>query len=57
MEFDAICNHRRSINFFNNTKKIPLELLEEMITLATKPPSSFNLHPWHLVTLTVPHTP
>ena len=52
MVSDTLFHHRRSINFFDDQKLVPLEVLEEMITLATQAPSSFNLQPWNLVILT-----
>lgn len=51
MEFKEIINTRRAVNFFDPDKKIPDELLKEMIEMAAKAPSSFNLQPWNLIIL------
>ena len=46
--FDLIYE-RRSINFFDNTRKIERQLLEKVIDLANTAPSSMNLQPWELI--------
>lgn len=40
---------RHSIKEFNQDITIPHEIMEEMIALATKAPSSLNLQPWRFV--------
>lgn len=40
---------RRSINFFDPSKRLPDELLHELLALANLAPSSFNLQPWRVV--------
>ncbi len=54
MEFKEIINSRRAVNFFDPDKKVPDELLKEMIEMAAKAPSSFNLQPWNLIVLKDP---
>lgn len=41
---DAI-NSRHSVKVFDETVKIPRAEMEEMLTLATRAPSSINLQP------------
>lgn len=45
MNFREISEKRRAINFFDPNKDVSEELLAEMIELAAKTPSSFNLQP------------
>ncbi len=54
MEFKDIINNRRAINFFDPEQKVPDELLKEVIEMAAKAPSSFNLQPWNLIVLKDP---
>ena len=54
MEFKEIINSRRAVNFFDPDKKVPAEILKEMIEMAAKAPSSFNLQPWNLIVLKDP---
>jgi nitroreductase len=49
MEFKDVINQRRSVNFFNPEKDVPDNLLQEMIAMAAKAPSSFNMQPWNLI--------
>jgi len=51
MNYKEIATKRRSINFFDPERDVPEELLTEMIELAAKAPSSFNLQPWNLMVL------
>ncbi|MGB7319061.1 MAG: nitroreductase [Planktotalea sp.] len=51
MDLDTAINERRSIRGFTD-KPIPKELLEEIIALANRAPSSMNTQPWHLHVLT-----
>ncbi len=51
MEFKDIINNRRSINFFDPDKDVPQELLKQVVEMAAKTPSSFNLQPWSLMVL------
>lgn len=51
MNFRQITETRRSINFFDPEKEVNEELVKEMIELAAKAPSSFNLQPWNLILL------
>ncbi len=47
--FRQIVEERRSIRKYDPNVKIPHEELEEMVTLATRAPSSTNLQPWKFV--------
>ena len=49
MKFQEVVNTRRAINFFDPDRNVSDELLGEIISLAAKTPSSFNLQPWNLV--------
>ena len=51
MNFRQISETRRAINFFDPEKEVKEELIKEMIELAAKAPSSFNLQPWNLILL------
>ncbi len=43
---------RRSINFFDASKKITEEKIRELIEIANLSPSSFNLQPWKVIVVT-----
>lgn len=45
---------RRSINFFDPSRKIPEAILRELIEVANLAPSSFNLQPWEVIVVTDP---
>ena len=51
MNFKQISETRRSINFFDTEKEVSEKLIKEVIELAAKAPSSFNLQPWNLILL------
>ena len=51
MNYKAITEKRRAINFFDPERDVSEELLGEMIDLAARAPSSFNLQPWNLMVL------
>lgn len=51
MNYKDITEKRRSINFFDPDRALPEEIIEQMIDLASKAPSSFNLQPWNLMVL------
>lgn len=51
MNFREISEKRRAINFFDPEKDVSEEVLAEVIELAAKTPSSFNLQPWNLMVL------
>ena len=51
MELEQAMQGRRSIRGFK-TDPVPRELLEEIITLANRAPSSMNTQPWHFHVLT-----
>ncbi len=51
MNFKEIATTRRSINFFDPDKDVSEQLLDEVIDIARKTPSSFNLQPWNLMVL------
>ena len=51
MELDQAMKERRSIRGFTDDP-VPQSLLEEIIELATRAPSSMNTQPWHLHVLT-----
>jgi nitroreductase len=51
MQLDQAMQERRSIRGFTDTP-VTRELLEEIIALANRAPSSMNTQPWHLHVLT-----
>jgi len=51
MNYKEITEKRRAINFFDPERDVSEELLDEVIDLAAKVPSSFNLQPWNLMVL------
>ncbi len=51
MNLDEAMKTRRSIRGFQD-KPVPRELIEEVIALANRAPSSMNTQPWHLHVLT-----
>jgi nitroreductase len=51
MEFKDIINKRRAVNFFDPDKDVSQKLLKQVVDMAAKTPSSFNLQPWNLVVL------
>jgi nitroreductase len=51
MELDQAIQERRSIRGFTN-EPVSRDLLEEVIALANRAPSSMNTQPWHLHVLT-----
>ncbi len=54
MNYDEITRQRRAVNFFDKNREVPQELLDQMIQLAARAPSSFNLQPWRLMVLKDP---
>lgn len=54
MDFKDVINSRRAVNFFDPAKDVPEALVREMIGMAAKTPSSFNLQPWSLMILRNP---
>ena len=46
MNYDEVINGRRSIRGYLD-KPVPKELIEEIIALAMRAPSSMNTQPWH----------
>jgi nitroreductase len=51
MDIDQAMQERRSVRGFKN-KPVSRKLLEEIIALANRAPSSMNTQPWHLHVLT-----
>lgn len=49
MDFKDVINKRRAINFFDPQKPVADELIKELVEMAAKVPSSFNLQPWSLM--------
>lgn len=48
-EMINLIKERRSITFFDPSKEVPLEILEEVVNLASTAPSSYNLQPWKII--------
>lgn len=51
MNYDDVVVGRRSIRAFQH-KPVPRSVIEEVVGLATRAPSSMNTQPWHLHVLT-----
>ena len=51
MKYEEVINGRRSARGFLD-KPVPQEVLEEVIELATRAPSSMNTQPWHFHVVT-----
>lgn len=51
MEFDSVIHSRRSARGFKKMP-VPRKVLEEVIELAVRAPSSMNTQPWHLYVVT-----
>jgi nitroreductase len=49
MDFKEVINKRRAVNFFDPEKPVSDALLSEVVEMAAKVPSSFNLQPWSLM--------
>ncbi len=54
MDFKDVVTKRRAVNFFDPEQSVPDELLRQMIEMASKAPSSFNLQPWSIMILKDP---
>ena len=54
MDFKELIEKRRAVNFFNPAKNVSEELIREIVEMAVKAPSSFNLQPWSLMILSDP---
>ncbi|MCS6955652.1 MAG: nitroreductase family protein [Candidatus Calescibacterium sp.] len=48
-ELVNLIKDRRSITFFDSSKEIPEQTLEELINLASTAPSGYNLQPWKII--------
>jgi nitroreductase len=51
MDFNHVINSRRSVNFFDTEKPVSDDIVRQVIEMASKTPSSFNLQPWSLIVL------
>jgi nitroreductase len=51
MDFRDVVYQRRTVNFFDTEKPVPDALLREIVNMAAKAPSSFNLQPWSIIIL------
>ena len=51
MEFDDVIMGRRSIRGYLD-KPVPRELIEQVLALAIRAPSSMNTQPWHFHVIT-----
>jgi len=49
MDFKEVIEKRRAVNFFDAEKPVSDALLREMVEMAAKTPSSFNLQPWSVM--------
>ena len=51
MEFEDLVMSRKSVRGFQN-KPVPREIIDEIIAVAKRAPSSMNTQPWHIHVLT-----
>jgi nitroreductase len=51
MEFEALVHTRRSVRGFK-AEPVPRTVIEEIIEVAKRAPSSMNTQPWHVHVLT-----
>lgn len=54
MDFKDVVEKRRAVNFFDPQKPVSDNLIREMIGMASKAPSSFNLQPWSVMIIRDP---
>ena len=54
MDFKDVVEKRRAVNFFDPQKPVSDHLTREMIEMASKAPSSFNLQPWSVMIIRDP---
>ncbi|MDM8537243.1 nitroreductase family protein [Desulfobacterales bacterium HSG17] len=54
MNFKETIENRRSVNFFDSEKDVSDELLKQIVEMASKTPSSYNLQPWSLMIIREP---
>lgn len=53
-DFNKIITERRSIKVYDQSAKISHEEMTEMLTLATRAPSSVNMQPWRFLVIDSP---
>src|ERR1700710_2315571 len=51
MDFDALVNTRRSVRGFK-AEPVPRAVIEDVLAVAKRAPSSMNTQPWHVHVLT-----
>jgi nitroreductase len=51
MDFKNVVEKRRAVNYFDPEKPVSDELIQELVEMASKVPSSFNLQPWSILIL------
>lgn len=49
METIKLYNERRSVNFFDKSKKVDSQTIKDIINMAVLAPSAFNLQPWRII--------
>jgi len=54
MDVISALKNRRAINFFDPDKKIPENIIDELLEIANLSPSSMNLQPWEVIVVTDP---
>jgi len=51
MTFKELILSRRAVNFFDPEKEVTEQVLNEIIEMAARAPSGFNIQPWSLIVL------
>lgn len=51
MEIKNFFNDRRSVNFFDKSRDIDMDTIQNVINMAVLAPSAFNLQPWRILVI------
>ncbi len=54
-DIKKVFSDRRSINYFDKSKKIDDKILKDIMNMAVLAPSSFNLQPWEVIVVKSDH--
>ncbi|PWD97825.1 nitroreductase family protein [Marinilabilia rubra] len=54
MNAELLLKERRSINYFDKSKPLSMDIVKEIVDLAVMAPSAFNLQPWRIILVTNP---
>lgn len=54
METEVLLKERRSVNYFDKSKPLSIDLVKKIVDLGVMAPSAFNLQPWRIILVTNP---